>query len=97
MGRRKQVKTNQKPTAVRDQKKEVETERKTFVDRTFSSWFLEDDETMRVGKTLAEIMKGECETLEVRDIFYGDPSNTWRIIITTDDQIHLLKSSRQLK
>jgi hypothetical protein len=42
-------------------------------------------------------MKGECETLEVKDTYYGEPSNTWRIIITKEDKMTLLKSSRELK
>ena len=42
-------------------------------------------------------MKGECETLEVEETYYDEPSNTWRIIVTADDKIHLLKSFKELK
>jgi hypothetical protein len=74
-----------------------EENHKTFDDRTFNSWFVDDDGKVKVGQSLAKIMKGECETLEVKDTYYGNPSNTWRIIITADDKLHLLKTSRELK
>jgi hypothetical protein len=42
-------------------------------------------------------MAGECETLEVKEMLYGDPWNTWRILITPDSALHLLKTSRELR
>lgn len=71
--------------------------RKVFNDHTFKSWFVDDEGKVKVGESLVKIMKGECETLEVRETLYGEPSNTWRLFITTDDKLHLLKSSRELK
>lgn len=75
----------------------VVEDRKTFEDKTFNSWFVDDDGNIKVGQSLAKIMKGDCETLNVKENYYGDPSNTWRIIITADDKMILLKSSRELK
>ena len=81
----------------KEKKENTDENRKTFEDETFSSWYTEDDGNIKIGVSLARIMKGECETISVRDMFYGDKSNTWRIVITTDDKMILLKSSRELK
>jgi hypothetical protein len=75
----------------------VEEDRKTFDDKTFNSWFVDDEGNIKVGQSLAKIMKGECETLRVKENIYGEPSNTWRIIIPVDDKFILLKSSKELK
>jgi hypothetical protein len=42
-------------------------------------------------------MKGEATKIEVKDILYGDPWQTWRIIIDNDDKFYLLKTSKELK
>jgi hypothetical protein len=83
--------------AIMAKKAIVEEDRKTFDDKTFNSWFVDDDGNIKVGQSLAKIMKGDCETLEVKENYYGGTSNTWRIIITKDDKMILLKSSRELK
>ena len=96
MGRRK--KTDEKITVKKSRVNETNeaVERKTFTDWTSKVWFQdEDDGTIKVGESMAMIMKGDCDLLEVREIHYGEPSNTWRIVITTDDRIHLLKSAKQ--
>jgi hypothetical protein len=72
-------------------------ERKTFADHSQSSWFMEDETKIRIGESLNQIMKGKYETLEIKDIIYGTPARTWRIIITPDDKMHLLKTSKELK
>ena len=78
-------------------KKKIEDKNiKKFDDLTIKSW-LTDEGSIKVGDSATKIMKGECETLEVKDIFFGEPSNTWRIVITTDDKLHLLKTARELK
>jgi len=76
---------------------EIAEERKTFEDKTFSRWLMDEEGTITVGASTAKIMKGDCETFKAKEIYYGDVSNTWRIIVTTDDRIVLLKSSRDLK
>ena len=75
----------------------VEENRKTFEDRTFSNWITDDDGNVKVGESLKKILKGDCENLSVKEIIYGEPSNTWRIIITNDERTILLKSSREMK
>jgi hypothetical protein len=78
-------------------KKKIEDEnRKTFDDLTIKSWLV-DEGKIKVGDSATKIMKGECETLEVKETYFGDPSNTWRIVITTDDKLHLLKTAKELK
>jgi hypothetical protein len=72
-------------------------ERKTFTDKTFALWFVDDEGKIRIGQSLSKIMKGECETLEAKDIFFGEPSNTWRIVVSVDDRVYLLKSAKELK
>jgi hypothetical protein len=74
----------------------VNENKKTFNDITHQSWIV-DEGTIKIGESPTLIMKGECETLEIKDTFYGEPSNTWRIVITADDKLHLLKSSKELK
>jgi hypothetical protein len=75
----------------------IDEDQKKFEDKTFNSWFVDDDKNIKVGQSLAKIMKGDCETLEVKENIYGGTSNTWRIVITKDDRIILLKSSKELK
>ena len=68
-----------------------------FKDLTNKSWLTETDgKSIKVGDSAAKIMAGDCETVEIREMLYGDP-NTWRIISTTDGNILLLKTSRELK
>jgi hypothetical protein len=69
---------------------------KTFSDLTIKSWF-KDGNNIKVGESFQKIVKGECLTLEVKEILYGDPSKTWIIVITKDEKVYLLKSSRELK
>jgi hypothetical protein len=69
---------------------------KTFSDRTLDSWFYNEN-NIKIGKSFAAIMKGESETLEVKEIIVGDTSQSWFIVVTTDDKLHLLKTSRELK
>ncbi|GHV85279.1 hypothetical protein AGMMS50230_08870 [Spirochaetia bacterium] len=71
-------------------------EMKTFDDLTFKSWVIDGNE-LKVGESGSKMFHGELETLEIKDIFYGEPSRTWTIAITTDDKIHLLKSAREVK
>jgi hypothetical protein len=70
---------------------------KTFSDYQTKSWFQDENKNIKVGDTLSKIMSGECETLEVKEVLHGEPYKTWKIIITADDKIVLLKTSRELK
>jgi hypothetical protein len=42
-------------------------------------------------------MKGEISKIEVKEILHGDPWQTWKIVIDQNDNIFLLKTSRELK
>jgi len=75
----------------------LDENRKTFEDKTLNSWYTDDKGKVKIGESLAKIMKGDCETVDVRENYYGEPSNTWRIITTNDNRMILLKSSRELK
>ena len=76
-------------------KKKVENV-KTFSDFTNKSWFMDGD-NIKVGESISKILAGECQTLEVKDILFGEQFQTWRIVIDKTDKIYLLKSSRELK
>ena len=83
MGRRKKIQIE-------------EQEPRTFSVLTGKLWFTDDDE-IKVGENMSEIMSGKVLKLEVKEILEGDIYQTWKIVITTDDNIHLLKTSRELK
>jgi hypothetical protein len=71
---------------------------KKFKDETNKSWVADaDGKRIKIGENAAQIIDGKCATLEIREMLFGDPANTWRIVITTDGIIHLLKTSRALK
>ncbi|GHU61043.1 hypothetical protein FACS189445_2550 [Spirochaetia bacterium] len=70
---------------------------KTFSDFQIKSWFVDENKNIKVGDNLSKIMSGECETLEIKEVLHGEPYKTWKIVITTDDKIYLLKTSRELK
>jgi len=76
-------------------KKKTENE-KTFSDLTHKSWFKNGD-AVKVGDSMANIMNGEVQSIEVKEIFVGDEFRTWKIVIDREDKIHLLKTSRELK
>jgi predicted Ser/Thr protein kinase len=69
---------------------------KTFFDFTVKSWFM-DGENIKTGDNISKIMSGDFQTLEVKEIFHGDIYKTWKIVITKDDKIYLLKTSKELK
>jgi hypothetical protein len=69
---------------------------KTFSDFTNKSWY-KNEENITIGETFSKIQAGESETLEVKEIRFGEPYQTWLIVITKDDKIYLLKTSRELK
>ena len=76
-------------------KKKIENQ-KTFSDLTNKSWFMDGD-NVKVGESFPKILAGECQTLEVKDILFGEQFQTWRIVVDKADKIYLLKTSRQLK
>ena len=84
----------EKPATV--ETKNPTEERKTFEDITSKFWFV-DEGKIKVSDSASNILKGQCSTLDVKEIYHGKPSNTWRIVMTKDDKIHLLKSARELK
>ena len=70
---------------------------KTFSDFTNKSWFKDIENNIKVGENFQKINAGEVQTLEVKEILFGNPFQTWIIVITKDDKINLLKTSRELK
>ena len=69
---------------------------KTFSDLTNKSWFKEG-EIIKVGDSFPQIMTGESQTIEVKEILVGNQYQTWKVVIDKDDKVYLLKSSRELK
>ena len=69
---------------------------KTFFDLTRKLWFT-DGNKIKVGENMSELMSGKGQILDVKEIVIGDPFQTWKIVITTDDKINLLKTSREIK
>jgi hypothetical protein len=69
---------------------------KTFSDFNTKSWF-KDGDNIKVGDNFGKIMAGEFTILEPKEILFGNPSQTFTIVITKDDKVNLLKSSRELK
>ena len=79
-------------------KKTTKTEnQKTFSDLTNQSWFRDGNNIIKVGKDFSKIMSGDYLTLEVKETLIGEHFQTWKIVITNDDKINLLKTSRELK
>jgi hypothetical protein len=76
-------------------KKKVENEN-TFSDLNNKSWF-RDGDNIKVGDSFQKIMSGDSLTLEVKEILTGNSYQTFTIVITKDEKITLLKSSRELK
>ena len=72
------------------------TDQKTFSDLTNRLWFTDGDK-IKIGENMSKIMSGDSQTLDVKEILVGDIYHTWKIVITDDDKIHLLKTSRELK
>ncbi|AEF84686.1 hypothetical protein TREPR_1429 [Treponema primitia ZAS-2] len=70
---------------------------KTFSDYQIKSWFQDESKNIKVEDTVSKIISGDCKTLEVKEILHGNPYPTWRLVITTNDKIYLLKTSRELK
>jgi len=78
-------------------KKPTDENVRHFKDFTNRSWLTETDgKKIKIGDSAAKIMAGDCETVEIREMLYGDP-NTWRIVLTADGNVLLLKTSRELK
>jgi hypothetical protein len=69
---------------------------KTFSDLTLKSWFM-DKTNIKVGESFSKMMSGESLTLDVKEILFGSPYKTWIVVITKDEKVYLLKSSRELK
>jgi hypothetical protein len=72
------------------------TNEKTFTDLTQKSWFA-DGQKIKIGESLANILSGKVEQIETKEILDGEKSKTWKIAISKDDKIYLLKASRELK
>jgi hypothetical protein len=79
-------------------KKLDENNVKKFSDFSNKSWLFENDtQIINVADSALKLMKGETTKIEVKEILYGDPWQTWRIIIDNNDKIYLLKTSKELK
>jgi hypothetical protein len=71
---------------------------KKFSDFSNKSWLFENDtQIINVADSALKLMKGEATKIEVKDILYGDPWQTWRIVIDNNDKFYLLKTSKELK
>jgi hypothetical protein len=77
-------------------KKQLNENQKTFSDLTNKPWITEGQK-IKYGDSPLEIVLEKTKILDVKEILFGDVYNTWKIVITTDDKIHLLKSTRELK
>jgi len=78
-------------------KKKIQSENvKTFSDLTNKSWF-KDGDNIKVGDSFPKIMNNDFDALEVKEVLFGNQFQTWIVVITKDDKIHILKSSRELK
>ena len=77
-------------------KKEEPVEEKTFSDLTNKSWF-RDGSIITIGDSFSKITSGDSQTLEIKDFLSSEEIITWKILVTVDEKIHLLKSSRELK
>jgi hypothetical protein len=71
---------------------------KTFFNWANKSWIMENEnKTIKTGDTALKIMSGECQSIQIKDILYGDQFKTWILIIDNEDKIYLLKTSKELK
>ena len=77
-------------------KKGKDETKKTYRDFTNKFWFT-DDQQIKVGESIAKIMAGDYQVLNVKELLESDTFKTWKIAITEDNQINLLKTSNELK
>jgi len=77
-------------------KKGKDENKNYYRDFTNKAWFTEGKQ-IKVGENIAKIMAGEFEVLNVKAIYESDTFKTWKIAITEDNQINLLKTSNELK
>jgi hypothetical protein len=75
----------------------VENEsQKTFLVLTDKMWFT-DKNKIKVGKSMSEILSGETQIIDIKEILVGENYKTWTIVIDTEDKYYLLKTSKELK
>jgi hypothetical protein len=68
---------------------------KDFGDKT---WISEKDgKQIKVGASVAKIIAGESEEIAITELLHGTPWKTWRIALTPENSIILLKTSREVK
>jgi len=77
-------------------KKTANENQKTYSDFTNKMWFVDNDK-IKIGETMPEIMSGKVKTIDVKEILVGETYQTWKIVIDKEDKIYLLKTSRELK
>jgi hypothetical protein len=77
-------------------KKTKNENQKTFSDLTNKAWIVEEN-TIKIGDSALKLMKGENTLITVKEIYFGDPWQTHRIVIDKEDKLYLLKTSRELK
>jgi len=74
----------------------VETkEQKTFLVLTDKLWFI-DKQKIKVGNSMSEMMSGETQTIDIKEILVGENFRTWTIVIDKEDNYYLLKTSKKL-
>jgi len=69
---------------------------KTFLVLTDKMWFT-DKNKIKVGKSMSEILSGETQTIDIKEILVGENYKTWTIVIDMEDKYYLLKTSKELK
>jgi hypothetical protein len=71
---------------------------KKFSDFSNKSWIMENDSNLiSIGETALKLMKGESTKIEIKEMYFGDPWQTFKIIVDQNDQLFLVKTSRELK
>jgi hypothetical protein len=77
-------------------KKKLDENIRKFSDFSNKSWLVDGD-TIKIADSVQMIIKGEGETLEVKEILHGNPYQTFKMVFTANGGIYLLKTSRELK
>jgi hypothetical protein len=77
--------------------KTTEENVKMFSDLQPKSWFLDKEKNIKVVDNISDIESGNYLTLQVKELLHGEPYKTFIIVITTDEKVYLLKSSKELK
>jgi hypothetical protein len=83
------------------EKKEVDTEVNveesvSFLDRHNSSWFIDANNNLKVGKTISDFFNEVTENFIVKKVHLCDV-RYWKVLETTDGKFILLSRTKLLK